>query len=315
MRSITARLDNITDMKLEQRSPRPPAPKACKIEITASCNLKCTFCATSFGLREKSKMPFDFYANTLLPQLKAAGVEEVGVFFLGESTTLKDLPEYIAEAKRQGFPYIFLTTNGTALTPTKLETYMAAGLNSIKFSMNYADAEQFVEIAQVKPALFMRMIQAIKDAKEVRGRGGYDCGLYASYIEYDGEQGAKMQALIDEMSPYLDEVYGLPLYSQADLTGDDSKGKGWKVSGGNPGRAGAMRDPVPCWSLFTEARVSWDGEVSMCCFNADHRFDAGNMHDMTFMEAWHSERFQELRRAHLSKDVRNTECAGCISYD
>lgn len=315
MRSITKRVDAITHMDVDEHSPVPPAPKACKIEITAVCNLQCSFCATSYNLRDKKKMSFEFYSETLLPQLKEAGVEEVGMFFLGESTTLKDLPDYIAEAKRQGFPYIFLTTNGTALTPAKIEAYMEAGLNSLKFSMNYADAEQFVEIAQVKPALFARMIQAIKDAKMVRDRGDYDCGLYASYIEYDGDQGVKMQALVDNMAPYLDEIYALPLYSQSDLTGGDSEGKGWKVSGGNPGRAGAMRPPVPCWSLFTEARVAWDGELSMCCFNADHRFDAGNLNDMSFMDAWHSERFQELRRAHLTKDVRQTECAGCISYD
>jgi MoaA/NifB/PqqE/SkfB family radical SAM enzyme len=315
MRTISDKIDAITEMGPEKQSPTPPMPKSCKIELTATCNLQCAFCATSHGLREKGKMSFEFYSETLLPQLKEAGVQEVGMFFLGESTTMKDLPRYIEEARRQGFPYIFLTTNGTALTPEKIESYMKAGLDSLKFSMNYADAEQFVDIAQVKPALFLKLIGAIKEAHRIRERGGYDCGLYASYIEYDDAQGEKMLELVDKMRPYLDEVYGLPLYSQADLVGEENERRGWKVSGGNPGRAENPRPAVPCWSLFGEARVAWDGELSMCCFNADHRFDAGNLNTMTFRDAWHSAKFQELRAAHLTGDVRETECAGCVSYE
>jgi hypothetical protein len=33
------------------------------------------------------------------------------------------------------------------------------------------------------------------------------------------------------------------------------------------------------------------------------------------MEAWHSERFQALRRANLAEDVRGTVCESCIAYD
>ena len=314
-KTISDKIDAITAMPPEKCSVTPPMPKSCKIEITANCNLKCSFCATSHGLREKGKMDFGFYSEVLLPQLKEAGVEEVGMFFLGESTVLKDLPRYIAEAKYQGFPYIFLTTNGTALTPSKIESYMQAGLDSLKFSMNYANAEQFADISGVKPALFLKMIGAIKEAHRIRERGGYDCGLYASYIEYTDEQGEKMQELVEKMRPYLDEIYGLPLYSQADLVGEENELRGWKVSGGNPGRAANPRPAVPCWSLFGEARVAFDGELSMCCFNADHRFDAGNLNEMSFVDAWHSNRFQALRAKHLTGDVRGTECEGCISYD
>jgi radical SAM protein with 4Fe4S-binding SPASM domain len=259
-------------------------------------------------------MSFEFYSEVLLPSLSAAGVEEVGMFFLGESTIMPDLPKYIAEATNQGFPYIFLTTNGTALTKVKLHAYMQAGLKSLKFSMNYADAEQFADIARVKPALFGNLIQAIKDAHAAREAGGYDCGLYASYIDYDDEQGEKMMALIDEVRPYLDEVYALPLYSQADLTGQESTEAGWDVRAGNPGRAGNMRQPIPCWSLFTEARVTFDGELAGCCFAHDDRFNMGDLNKVDFMEAWHSNKFQDLRSHHLRGDVKGTACENCAAY-
>jgi len=313
MRKISDKIDAITGMREEHRTPTPPCPKACKIELTGRCNLQCSFCATSKNLREKQDMDWDFYCR-LLREFRAAGGEEIGVFYLGESMILPWLPKAIKEAKDVGFPYVFLTTNGVSATPEKVAECMSAGLDSLKFSLNYANPEQFAEIARVKKGLFNSLIENIKASRRVRDDNDFDCGLYASYIAYDGEQGQKMKVLVDELTPYLDEIYALPLYSQADLTGQDNKEAGWSVSGGNPGRLDNMRDPVPCWSLFTEARVTWDGRVSMCCFDHDERFNAGSLKEMPFMEAWHSEKFQNLRAEHLKGDVRGTACEQCISY-
>jgi len=312
--TITEKIDAITGIKDEQKCIDPPCPKSVKIELTARCNLRCSFCASSHDLREKGEMDFDFYSERLLPMLKEAGVEELGMFFLGESTIRQDLPRFIAEARYQGFPYIFLTTNGTALTAQKIESYMQSGLHSLKFSMNYSDAEQFSEVTRTKPALFKKMLTAIKEARRIRDRGGYHCGLYASYIEYDGDQKARMDTLVADVRPFLDEIYALPLYSQADLTGESSEDEGWEVRAGNPGRAGAMRDPIPCWSLFTEGRVTYDGHLAACCFDHDSRFDMGDLNDLPFMEAWHSHKFRELRAAHLTGVVTGTSCEGCVAY-
>ena len=117
-----------------------------------------------------------------------------------------------------------------------------------------------------------------------------------------------------EVEPLLDQVYSLPLYSQADLVSVAGNKRGWAIKGGNPGRFGNMREPVPCWSLFTEARVTHDGHLSACCFDHDGRFHMGDLNEIPFMDAWTSEKFQNLRRAHLSGDVRETVCKACVSY-
>lgn len=312
---ITDRIDAITRVGPERRTAIPPCPRSVKIELTGRCNFRCAFCATAKNLREKSDMSWDFYAGRLLPGLRAAGVEEVGMFFLGESMLLPWLPNAIAEAKRRGFSYVFLTTNASLSTPEKVRDCMAAGLDSLKFSLNYADAEQFAEIARVKPALFPKMLENIKAAHEVREMGGYGCGLYASYIAYDGEQGERMKALVHELSPYLDQVYALPLYSQANLIGDEMAEKGGVVRAGNPGRLGNMQEPIPCWSLFSEGRVTWDGKLAACCFDHNGAFEMGDLNTMDFMDAWHSGRFQALRQAHLKGHVEDTACAQCVAWN
>ncbi|CCQ73089.1 radical SAM/SPASM domain-containing protein [Magnetospira sp. QH-2] len=312
-RTLTDKVDAITGISEDRRIAAPPCPRAVKIELTARCNFNCSYCATGYKLRDKRDMDWDFYLN-LLQELKRAGVEEVGMFYLGESFVLPWLPDAIKAAKDEGFGYVFLTTNGSLATPDKVQACMAAGLDSLKFSLNYSDEQQFTEIAGVKGSLFNQVVQNSIDAVRVREEGGYDCGVFASYISYDGEQGERMSKLVDELTPILDEVYALPLYSQADLTSSAEKSAGWSIKGGNPGRLENMREPVPCWALFTEARVTFDGHLSACCFDHDGRFHMGDLHDLSFMEAWHSEEFVELRRAHLSGDARQTVCAECVSY-
>ena len=40
----------------------------------------------------------------------------------------------------------------------------------------------------------------------------------------------------------------------------------------------------------------------------------GDLTRSTFMQAWHSERFQALRRANLAENVHGTICEKCIAY-
>ena len=314
---ITDRIDRITGLADEYRHTTLPAPKAVKIELTGKCNFSCSFCARSQVLREQQHMDKDLYKR-LAASLLAAGVEELGLFYLGESMIVPWLPEAIEYAKGIGFPYVFLTTNGSLAKPSRLEACFRAGLDSLKFSLNYADEKQFVEIARCKGELFRIMLKNIKAAKPIRDRvereTAHRCGLYASYIEYDGEQKERMRALVEDVSPYLDEVYALPLYSQAELTGKSEREKGWKVTAGNRGRLENLREPLPCWSVFTEGHITWDGKLSACCFDHDGRFEMGDLKDIPFMTAWNSKKFQDLRSAHLQKNVTGTPCETCVAY-
>lgn len=224
MGSITERIDRITLLTQEYRSGTPPVPRSVKIELTARCDFQCFFCASSMRLRDKADIDEAFYRR-VLKEMRALGVEEVGLFYLGESFLYRWLPEA---------------------------------------------------------------------------------------IRYDEGQLARMEAAVQRILPYVDEHYWLPLYGQAGLT---SGARGTRPTAGNQGRVGALRKPLPCWSLFTEGHITFDGRLSACCFDHDGRFDMGDLNTETFMQAWHSEPFQKLRRANLAEDVRGTACEKCIAYD
>lgn len=313
---ITERIDKITLITDDYRMAKPPIPRSVKIELTARCDFQCFFCASHSRLREKDEMDPELFKR-LVKEMREDGVEELGVFYLGESFICDWLPEAIRYAKQEcGYPYVFLTTNGRMATPERVRECLEAGLDSLKFSYNFSDAEQFTQVTGVKKADFQRVVNNLKAARgvrdEVEARTGHRCGLYASSILYDGEQLERMQAAVEDILPYVDEHYWLPLYGQAGLT---SGAHGTRPTAGNQGRVGALRPPLPCWSLFTEGHVTFDGKLSACCFDHDGRFDMGDLTRMSFRDAWHSDLFTKLREANLRKDVTGTVCEKCIAYE
>ncbi len=312
--TITQRIDAVT--KIQHFAAELPAPKSVKIEISPRCNYRCGFCA----LRTRECQPtedMDFALfQRITEEMREAGVEEIGVFYLGESFMAPHLlVDCIKWCKKLGFPYVFLTTNGSLSTPEWVAECMRAGLDSLKFSCNAADEEQFKEVMGVGPRYFHKAIENIKAARKVRDEGGYKCGLYASSIKYDGEQQARMEAFLAEnVIPYVDQHYWLPLYSMGAIAVEREKELGYRPTAGNQGRLGALRDPLPCWSCFTEAHVRADGCLSLCCFDSDGRFQAGDLTKGSFMDEWNSAYFQKIREAHLRKDVRGTVCESCVAY-
>ena len=192
---------------------------------------------------------------------------------------------------------------------------MKAGLDSLKWSVNAADERQFEKIMGVSRRLFRRALDNIKSAWDVRGRGGYKTGLYASSIKYDGAQQEKMEQLLAErVRPYVDQHYWLPLYSMGAFAVKREQELGYRPTAGNQGRIEALREPLPCWSAFTEGHVTADGKLSACCFDATANWTMGDLTRQSFMEAWNSAPFVKLRAAHLRKDVCGTVCEKCVAY-
>jgi organic radical activating enzyme len=307
--TISKRIDAVTEIPVRFRQTFLPAPQSLKIEITSRCNLSCSFCVKSL-IEDESDMDRALYSR-VIREAKAFGVKELGVFFVGESFTCKWLPEAIKEAKEIGFEYVFLTTNGGAASQQRIYECMAAGLDSLKFSLNFYDEEQFVEIARAPKHLWRKAIDNVKAARRIRDDHGFKCGIYASSIAFNGEQGRKMQSVIDEVKPYLDEHYFLPLFGMNGA----SSASGMSPGAGNPGRLDAMRDPLPCWAVSREAHVDRRGHMIACCFgdSPDGGLDMADLTKVSFREGWNSEPFQELRAAHLKKDVCGTACEKCIA--
>jgi len=311
--AITSRIDAITRIPVRYLAESLPAPRSVKIELTSQCNYRCGFCAHRLRMKVRGEMDRAFFER-VVGEMADAGVEELGVFYIGESFMCDWLPDAIRYAKERGISYVFLTTNGSLATPERVEACMRAGLDSLKFSMNSADEEQFVEIAAVKAKLFRDSIANLKAARAVRDAGGHRCGIYASSIQYDGAQQDRMEKLVEEIRPFVDEHYWLPLYSMGSVATQREEELGYRPIAGNQGRIGALREPLPCWSAFTEGHITHEGKLSACCFDAGDKWVMADLKQVSFMDGWNSDSFVKLRGAHLRKDVKGTICESCVAY-
>jgi len=317
MLTITERIDNITKIPPRYLRAVAPAPRSVKIEISPRCNYRCGFCALrTREVQPKWDMDFGLFKR-ITCEMRDAGVEEIGVFYLGESfmnpRLLVDCIRYLKH--ELAIPYVFLTSNASMAFPEAVEECMKAGLDSLKWSVNAADEKQFETIMGVAGKLFYNALENIRSAWQTRQDTRYKTGLYASSIQYDGEQQTKMEQLLaQQVLPYVDKHYWLPLYSMGAFATQREEQLGYRPTAGNQGRIGALREPLPCWSAFTEGHVTAEGKLSACCFDAKVTWTMGDLNNVSCMEAWNSASFVKLRSAHLNRDVRGTVCESCIAY-
>lgn len=247
-------------------------------------------------------------------ELRDLGVEEIGVFYIGESfLSPAYLIRSIAYLKQHlKFPYVFLTSNASMASMGIVRDCMEAGLDSLKWSVNAANDEQFKELMGVDPYWFKAALDNIKKAKEVRDTNGYKTRLYASSVKYDANQQDIAETLLQErIRPYVDEHYWLPLYTAGGQAKDKEKELGMQPIAGNTGRLDDPAEPIPCWTLFTAGHVRNDGVLTACCLDGIGHWAMGDLKTQSFMEAWHSKEFQALRQAHLNMDIRGTKCEKC----
>ena len=164
MGSITDRIDHVTQIPPEYMRAKLPAPRSVKIEISPRCNYRCGFCALrTREVQPKWDMDFGLFKR-VTREMREAGVEEVGVFYLGESfMNPRLLVDSIAYLKRElAMPYVFLTSNASMAFPEAVDECMKAGLDSLKWSMNAADEKQFEKIMGVAGKLFHTALDNVK---------------------------------------------------------------------------------------------------------------------------------------------------------
>jgi hypothetical protein len=240
----------------------------------------------------------------LLRELRAAGVEEVGLFWIGEPFLNTALAEYVAYAKSVGFPYVFVTTNGRLATPDRLQPVFDAGLDSIKFSFNADSRESYRKVCGVDG--FDRVLANLRAAWDYRGDNPRP-KIYASTVQMPGRE-AEYESARAMILPYVDQHYPLRLYGKHGI--DETAEVVEAAASERP----TLASMLPCWSLFTEPHIGFDGQMSACFCDHDQRLYMGDLTRASLLEVWHSTKFVELRARHLAGDVSVTVCQGCIAY-
>lgn len=293
-RNIVTRVAETVRIPPERLTAAPPFPDKLKIELTARCDLKCYFCSLTYKPRKRADMDESLLFK-IIRQARELQVKDLGLFWLGEPLLVEALPDYIARAKQIGIPYVFVTTNGRTAFPEKMQRLMTSGIDSIKFSLNASTRERYKSVTGVDA--FDQVLANIRSTSRLRGgRSWPQLSVSTAVAAGHEEEFNAVHALIGSA---VDAHYPLRLYGAQEAEQSGTR---------------TLESMLPCWSLFTEAHISYDGHLSACFCDHDPKFYMGDLKSLSLQEAWESPTFVALRQKHLEKQVVGSPCAECIAY-
>ncbi len=292
----------------------PDLPNKISIEINNSCNHKCFFCPNPTMTRTRAIMEPELVYR-IMQDAYDNGIREISFYSTGEPFLNKDLPDYIEQAKRMGFDYVYLSTNGGQPVSKRLMAALEAGLDSLKFSVNAGDRETYALVHGEDD--FEGVVANIERCAEYRRTKNPKLKLFVSFVETDISRHTltklkeRVGHLVDEIISYPFIVIGTPLQRRVEKDGTERPFVGYgDVDKRIP--LNRRRTTLPCYQLWSYLNVTLEGYLSACCsdFNAD--LVVGNLRQHSLMEAWHSNEFQALRQQHIDKRIKGTLCEGCI---
>ena len=298
--------------KVNNYSENPPLPRSLNIELNSGCNQKCIFCPYHGKyapiVPKPAYISYDM-AVKILDEAKRLGIgeKEVGFYFSGEVFLHKDLDKIISYAKKLGFKYTFITTNGSLASKEKMKKVLDSGLDSIRFSINAADRFTYEEIHgrddfEVVIENIKYMHQYIKE-NSLNTATSISCVLTKKTANIQNE----IRRIFGE---YVDDIIFIPVMLNRLTCGQEIIEEYQMV---DDSKATINYDFI-CPILFDTMYINASLEVVPCC-DAYHGnavcFDLNKEFDLE--KAWYSAEYAKYRNIFLQhEDGKETICENCM---
>jgi MoaA/NifB/PqqE/SkfB family radical SAM enzyme len=146
-------------------------PVHAELDLTDRCNVACYFCNQQ-DLRTKEQIPIQ-KTTELIDELASTGLRSVRLSGGGDPLFHREINEVLAHLAKRGVVVDNLTTNGVALNHQIAGYLVNNNAREVIFSLNAVDAADYARMMKVKPALFDKVITAVKTLVEVRGDSIY----------------------------------------------------------------------------------------------------------------------------------------------
>jgi len=260
-------------------------PLVLLVEPTSVCNLRCVMCFQADQALSGNKQLMGFMDYNLYTRLIDEGAQQ-GLCALvlasrGEPTLHPRFIDMIAYARERGILDIKINTNVTKLTEDYSRRLLAAAPNTIVFSVDSSNKEEFERIRV--GAKFEEVVENIKTFNKVRAREFPNLPLRTriSMVVSDHRQNAEMarrfwSTLVDEfaVSRAMNrvDIYHRPLVAET----------------------------RSCSYLWERMYIWWDGTVNPCDDDYLSNLSAGKLNGCTTVQSvWLGEVMQKLRLRHL----------------
>lgn len=258
------------------------------LDVTNSCNLKCTMCPRTI-MHKQGTLPkigfmnFEFFKH-LIDEGVIAGLASVKFNFQGEPLLHPQLTDMIRYAKNAGIIDTMINTNGTLLSEEKSNDLLDAGLDNIFFSIDAPHKETYehIRIGANYDKVIDNIEQFITLKNDKRKR----------HVQI----GACMVLLKDNINEiedfkklWHDKVDTIILSRNQHSAFDIHK---------------TNNNVIPkycCTQLWQRILVMWDGICIPCCIDSKKELVVGNAMHTSIQEIWSkSPLYNKLRSYHSS---------------
>lgn len=276
--------------------------KGLHIELSNICNHKCLFCATRKMSRKKGFMD-EAFLKRILQEAYDEGFREVGYYANGEPFVSADLDQYIRWAKETGFSYVYIDTNG-GVEFEKIKKTIDAGLDSIKFSINGTNANNYRLIHGRDD--FGRAIDNLRRTYGYKKVLGRPLNVYVS-IAVTRYTEDSVDRFADECRQYCDDIIINSVIEMGGYIGEEMKYlQSEKTVDFNSGMT------IPCYLLWNSLFVTYEGYATACCADYQNYLVYADLNRTTLREAWNSEILADMRRKHLEGNIDGLPCVACV---
>lgn len=290
----------------------PPLPRSLNIELNSSCNQRCVFCPFHGEYASNhpkfATIPLQ-KAKMIIDEAKRLGIgeKEVGFYLAGEAFLYKDLAEIIDYTKKVGFDYVFLTSNGALATPQRMKDVLDAGLDSIRFSVNAADRDTYMEIHGRDD--FDVVCDNIRWMREYIDQTGKEIATSISCVITKKTLGIQKE-MIALFQQYVDDILFVPVMVNRLNVDVDFLEKYQLIDESNA----TINSEFICPMLFDTMYINADLEVVPCCDAYDDNCSFYDLKDDFDLEhAWMCEEYRRYRDIFLKKaSDKGTICEKCI---
>ena len=257
------------------------------IEVSSLCNARCVYCA-------HSKRNHGVYEGNMNMELFKRIVEEIHRFprkirlietySFGEPLCNPQLENMIGIIRQENIAEkINFTTNGLLLTPKRVDALMAAGVDTIRISLQGLNGEMYAKMCGVK-VKFDEFLNNLRYLYEHRS----NCKIRMKIADValkdilDGEK--KFEEMFGDMADSLFVEHILPIYHDVDYGSLDKM----ILNNSMNGRGNVVQNEVHkvCHRPFYRLRVTANGEVMANCCDQPHDIRYGNIMEQGLIELW-----------------------------
>lgn len=281
------------------------------IKTTLNCNHTCPRCPHGMGITPRGRA-FDMKFETLkkvLDEGSLKGLQSV-VFTGGEPTLHPEFIKFITYTASKKFPDISIITNGSLLTDKIIDAIIDNGTTRINISFDSTTPSTYKKVRGVDD--YHKVIRNINNLIEKRKIKGSLLPLISLSFVLSEDNSDELDEFIEMWHEKADGGIKIYPYKNVYSILDDNL---YSEYGAGKTKASELKNEtlpttlshslpimekynIICTIPWYRCHVGINGEIQACTTLGfcDHKeMNMGNIHEITFEEAWKSDKWSKLR--------------------